>query len=287
MKPVYENIENIRGGECFVAYDYQTDHFPFKWHYHPEYELTLITGGSGKRLVGDSYEDFAPNDLVLLGNNLPHTWVNEPLSQHSAAVVIQFSKEFIAPFLTCLECNNISILLNKSKYGLRFKNTVPPFIIERIRYLPKVTGVAKLTGLVELLDLLSNLPTVKLCSSLKNISQINDETEQRINIVCNYVYQHYNKHLSPAQVAKLIHLSPAAFCKFFKKTTGKLFSDYVNDIRISRACTLLVESDKSITSIAYAAGYESITYFNRIFHRKKTLTPREFRAKLKEYGNYL
>jgi AraC-like DNA-binding protein len=78
-------------------------------------------------------------------------------------------------------------------------------------------------------------------------------------------------------MAGLINLSESAFCKFFKRTTGRTFSDYVSDIRIGHACHLLSESDDTISAIAYRCGFESLTYFNRVFLRKKGVRPRDFR----------
>ena len=74
MKAILEDIKSNKGTSSFHAFRYQVPYFQFKWHYHPEYELTYIVKGKGYRIVGDSYEYFTDGDLVLLGSNLPHTW---------------------------------------------------------------------------------------------------------------------------------------------------------------------------------------------------------------------
>jgi len=79
------------------------------------------------------------------------------------------------------------------------------------------------------------------------------------------------------KAAALIHLTDSAFCKYFKRISGKTFSDYVNDIRIAHACELLIETDKTIAQIANESGYETLTYFNRIFLKKKNIRPNAFR----------
>ena len=58
---------------------------------------------------------------------------------------------------------------------------------------------------------------------------------------------------------------------------GKTFSDYVNEVRITHAMMLLLETDKSVQSVAYQSGFENISYFNRVFLRKKKITPGQFR----------
>nr|WP_262903567.1 AraC family transcriptional regulator [Niabella beijingensis] len=268
--------------ESFVVYDYEATHFPFKWHYHPEYELTLITSGSGKRMVGDNYSDFFPGDLVLLGCNLPHTWVSEPGREKAAAVVIQFSAAFIQPFLQYPECKGITALLGKSQRGVSFKARPARDTIGKIKLLSGADGIEKLLGLITVLADLSKLNTTFISTSA--ISTIPaGAAEERINNVFQHIYRYYKKPLRIETLSKLVHLTPGAFCKFFKNTTGKTFSDYVNDVRIGKACTLLLETDRNITQIAYEVGFESITYFNRVFFRKKKATPRTFRMQLKTH----
>jgi AraC-like DNA-binding protein len=103
------------------------------------------------------------------------------------------------------------------------------------------------------------------------------ETEKRINKVCGYLEQNFTTKITLGEVASLISLSESNFCKFFKKATGKTFSDYLNDIRIQESCQILLKTDLDINQIAMQCGYESLSYFNRIFLKKKGLTPRQFR----------
>lgn len=276
MKALYEDIASKRGNESFLAYSFKVPAFEFKWHYHPEYELTLITKGNGKRLVGDSYESFDVGDLVLLGPDLPHTWSSEAINkQQVSAIVIQFSEDFISSFLTLTEFSKVSGLLSASSRGLFFPKALT--IYRSLEELPELTGVEKVAALMNILQKLTQQKCIKLSSEYFNPVK-GEETETRINKVCRYIQKNASKDLTLDQVAALIHLSRSAFSKFFKRATGKTFSDYVNDIRIGNACHLLTESDKAISEIAYDTGFESLTYFNRVFLRKKNLTPRSFRA---------
>lgn len=104
-----------------------------------------------------------------------------------------------------------------------------------------------------------------------------EEGENRINTVCVFLENHFAESISLKQVAELIHLTESNFCKFFKKATGKTFSDYLNDIRITQSCQVLLHSDKFINVIAFECGFETLSYFNRVFLKKKGLTPKEFR----------
>ncbi len=108
------------------------------------------------------------------------------------------------------------------------------------------------------------------------------ENEDRINRVCGYIQNHSSERITLQHVASLVHLTPSAFCKFFKRVTAKTFSDYVNDIRTGHACRLLTESDLPVGEIAMASGFESLTYFNRVFLKKKGVTPVGFRKGLRQ-----
>lgn len=275
MKALYEDIASKKGNQSFLGYSFTEPFFEFKWHYHPEYELTLITKGTGKRLVGDCYESFEAGDLVLLGPDLPHTWSSDKIKKKNvSAVVIQFSEDFIQNFLNLHEFEKISALLSASHRGLFFPGS--GMLQQEIESLPEQSGMEKITALLNVLQSLTSQESKKLCSEYFNAIK-GEETEKRINKVCQYIQKNAAKNITLEQTAALIHLSRSAFSKFFKRATGKTFSDYVNDIRIGNACYLLTESDKAINEIAFETGFESLTYFNRVFLKKKNVTPRDFR----------
>lgn len=280
MKPRFEDIDSKRGANSYVAYRYATGRFPFLWHYHPEYELTLILEGSGERMVGDSLEYFMPGDLVLLGPGLPHTWVSKVAS---AAVVVQFSESFIAPIVQYPECDRIRALLRRSSQGLSFP--VPGLgngdLTASIIRLPTAKAAGRISGLLDVLQVLagSRVASRSLASPYFQPAA-GKKTEGRIGKVFHYVHRHSADKVTLKEVAGLINLSESAFCKFFKRTTGKTFSDYLAEIRIGHACHLLSESDDTISEVAYRSGFDSLTYFNRVFLRKKGLRPREFRKNL-------
>lgn len=276
MKAELEKIVPGNDKPVLVAYPMSLPYLEFYWHHHPEYELTFKINVSGKRIVGDSYEEFEPGDLVLIGPDLPHTWVSDKKVKDKSCdfVVIQFSGSLFNSFTGLTEFENIKRLLQSCRHGLHFKNSKP--FKELILSLPSKTGVEKITGLISLLNQLSQQKGRKLASAEYDISQAKN-SEPRINKVCTYVEQNFAKPITINDAASIINISPSAFCKFFKRATGKTFSDYVNDLRVGYACYQLLETDKQISTIARSAGFESLTYFNRVFARKKHSTPREFR----------
>lgn len=277
MKAELEKIVPGDDKPVLVAYQMSLPYLEFYWHHHPEYELTYKINISGKRIVGDSYQEFSPGDLVLIGPDLPHTWVTDKKIKDTTCefVVIQFSGSLFNSLTGLNEFDNIKRLLQKSKYGLHFKNS--RLFKEVILGLPEKTGIEKFTDLIWLLEQLSKQKGTKLASAEYDISTAKN-SEPRINKVCTYVEQNFAKPIRISDAAKIINISPSAFCKFFKRATGKTFSDYLNEIRIGYACYQLIETDKQISTIARSAGFESLSYFNRVFAKKKKSRPREFRS---------
>jgi AraC-like DNA-binding protein len=277
MKPLLEDIGKKRGDHSFLAFELKKNRLEFYWHYHPEYELTYIIHGKGRRLIGDQHEYFESGDLVLIGPGLPHTWVSDSSMEDTCeAVVIQFSTAFIERFTELGELRAINQLLQTSKQGVSFGGKTSTSLQELIKQLPAKEGIEKVTDLLQILNALSTSSITPLASSIYQPLK-GSENEKRINLVCTYIQQHATEVITIHKAAALIHLSPSAFCKFFKRITGTTFSDYVNEIRIANVCNDLLATDKQVAEIAYGNGFETLTYFNRIFLKKKKIRPTDYR----------
>ena len=83
--------------------------------------------------------------------------------------------------------------------------------------------------------------------------------------------------LLAGEVAAELGMSESRFSRFFRRATGNTFTDFVNRVRINRACQLLMESDRTITAICYEVGFNNVANFNRRFLEIKGMTPSEFR----------
>jgi AraC-like DNA-binding protein len=279
MQAKYEDLRVRKGTESFRAFRRVAPGFEFNWHYHPEFEITLIEKGNGIRLVGDSYQHFEPGDLVMIGKGLPHTWATDKLVKGtSSAVVIQFNEEILESLLALSDFESIKNLLIRARLGLFFPRRNNHRLAALIEQVPEKTGVQKMVQLIHILNILAQQRPLVLASVYFQAVK-GELNEKRITRVYQFIQKNSAGRISLAEGAKLIHLSESAFCKFFKRATGKTFSDYVNEIRIGHTCHMLSETDKSISDICYDSGFESLTYFNRIFLKKKGIRPREFRKR--------
>jgi len=277
MKPLLEDIGKKRGQHSIIAFEIEQQKLDFFWHYHPEYELTLIVHGKGTRMVGDHHENFESGDLVFIGPDLPHTWMSDRhMEGNCKVVVIQFTKELIQRFIGLEEDAKINGFLSDSKRGLTINSNNNDNVKNLIKALPSKTGIDKISVFLQILHLLSTLESRTLASSFYQPLK-GAENEKRINTVCQYIQKHSTEPLTIQRAASIIHLTPSAFCKFFKRITGKTFSDYVNDIRIANVCRDLIATDKQVSTIAFENGFDTLTYFNRIFLKKKGMKPSHYR----------
>ena len=225
--------------------------------------------------MGNSYEPFNDGDLVLLGSNLPHTWSGKADGDvNSDAIVIQFSSEFILPFLELNESLLIKKMLENSLRGINFEPDEQ--LVTKIIEITETNGVERILKLISILDILSK-KQIKLIAPNTFHNVVSKKSEVRINKVCLFIQNNFQNKIYLKEVADLIYLTESNFCKFFKKATGKTYSDYVNEIRVNEASRLLFQSDKTISQISFECGFETLSYFNRVFLNKKGITPSVYR----------
>ncbi len=277
MRAKLEHIEKTKEEKSILCYEVIVPSFEFFWHHHPLYELTYIVKGKGRRMVGDCIENFTEGDLVLLGPSLPHTWVSDNLKRENCkAIVIQFPADFIEPFLALPEMKAIKNLLDKASRGIRIIKSKRFTFTEAIHQIHSASGISLITSFLNFLDALAGQQT-KILASLNHQKIKGRQNEGRINKVLHYIQNHFEGQVNLQTASRLTHLSQSAFCKFFKRNVGKTFSDYVNEIRISHACSMLIETDKSVGNVANESGFENLAYFNRIFLKKKKVQPLKYR----------
>lgn len=188
--------------------------------------------------------------------------------------VRKFSSEFITPFLVLHESNQIKQLLEHSDRGLRI--AVDEMLVSNIMELPKIQGMDRVLKLIWILEEITKRQCDYIApNTFHNV--VSKKNEFRINKACTFLQNNFNQKISLKQVADLIYLTESNFCKFFKKATGKTYSDYLNELRINEACRMLVQTEQTINEISYAFGFETLSYFNRVFLFKKAITPSTFR----------
>jgi AraC-like DNA-binding protein/ligand-binding sensor protein len=95
-----------------------------------------------------------------------------------------------------------------------------------------------------------------------------------------YIEEHHAEDLSLGAVAKAVNTSLFYFCKLFKKATGLSFTEFVSRTRVEKAKNLLLNRNLRVSEIAYEVGFQSLTHFNRVFHKIAGQSPTEYREHL-------
>jgi AraC-like DNA-binding protein len=258
--------------------------FAFDWHYHPEYELTLIVSGSGRRYVGDRVDEYAPGDLVLVGAETPHTWESGEAAWHEA-VTLQFQHDvFGAGLFSRPEFQRVQRLLDRTALGLRFTGAGAEDIATVMLGLSDLDPARRSVRLLEILVSLSELDAAALATH-SLITRVDAAARRRIDLAIGYVHRDYAGEVSVRRAAALVSMTPDAFSRFFRVHTGRTFTDYVNDVRLAEACRRLVEEeDSAIGDISAGCGYQNLSHFNRRFRLRNGMSPREFRRHFRADG---
>jgi AraC-like DNA-binding protein len=285
MLPVTEHIPTGPQGS-FAWRHFVVRNFPLVWHVHPEVELTWIVRGRGRRHVGDHVGEFVEGDLVLLGPNLPHTWHSQPeRGKRSESVVIQFLPTcFGEGFLDRPEARGVKRLLAASDRGVFFAGKPVREIGRRMVAMGRLRPLARMTELLNILDELSRFRQTTPLSERAFSDPPRQTDQKRIDAALRHIdelIEEEDPHsLSQASVARALSMSPAAFSRLFKRSTGRTFMRYVHGLRVGKACRMLVETDEPITSICYAAGFNNLSNFNRVFLKLRGMSPREYRKSI-------
>jgi AraC-like DNA-binding protein len=251
------------------------------WHCHPEYELTYIVSSRGRRFVGDSIETYESGDCVLLGSNLPHTWLSEPSAGLHRAIVVQFDASLLGGSLaTAPELAAVAALLRRSAMGLRITGRTRDEVARRL------LAMRRLRGLDRLLELLRALQAMALGrGDVRPIArhapaQPPDASQlRRIDRVLAYLEERHAGPIAQRDVARLLGMSTAGFSRFFRRATGRTFVAYLAELRISRAARLLIDTDLPVLDVALRSGFANLSNFNRRFRALKGMTPRELRKR--------
>ncbi|MDP9048365.1 MAG: AraC family transcriptional regulator, partial [Bacteroidota bacterium] len=258
--------------------------FNAPYHFHPEYELTCILQGSGKRFVGSHMEDFEPGDLVLTGPNLPHCWKLEAEGQNlnqASAIVIQFNASFLGDdFFNKDELLHIKKMFEKSGCGISFHSGTQAAVNQSIVSLTKEKhNFRMLIGLLEALHRLSVSTEYNLLDQNRIIAEPSLAEQERINPVFAYLVENFRQHVSLDVAAGIANMTTNAFCKYFKKITRKTFMETIIEYRLNYAIQQLVQTDKPISDISFDCGFGDVSHFYKMFKVKMHLSPLNYRKK--------
>lgn len=281
MKPFYTQATSEFDNSITIRYEEMEKLYPH-WHYHDEYELVYIHASEGIRYVGDSVNPYKPGDLVLLGSKLPHIWINktESTKEHNQAgiTIMHIQKKFIHNnFFDLPLMANLKKIFENASRGVRFFNF--PAIDKQLYNIQVLNLEDKVLAVLNLFSELSKHAEMELLSSSDYQPVSGQQDGDRLSLIHNYLITNFTKQIELEQLANLVHMTPQAFCTYFKSKTKKTVFNYLHDLRVGYSCKLLIETDHNIDEIARQSGFNNTTFFNRKFKQKKDQTPKNYRKR--------
>ncbi|EJL51926.1 transcriptional regulator containing an amidase domain and an AraC-type DNA-binding HTH domain [Rhizobium sp. CF122] len=276
-------VVQIRSGESFKMWSHGYPYHTVRWHFHPEYEIHLITETSGCYFVGDFIGDFQPGNFVMTGPNLPHNWVSEVLDNRrieQRCMVLQFSEQFIDGLLAILpELKGFRSVLADSRRGVLFPVETAALAKPIMQEMLDATGARRIALFMQLVELLTAANNRVALTTSDYQPDPSGYMSIGTNKALAFIRERLTEPFSETDLAAIAGQTPSAFSRSFRKHTGFSVVQYVNRLRINLACQLLMSSeDMPVIDICYASGFNNLSNFNRHFLAQKGMPPSRFRA---------
>jgi AraC-like DNA-binding protein len=249
----------------------------FLWHYHPEFELVYVEADAGIRHVGSHISGYTQSDLVFIGSNIPHLNFDYRLRSDYHQVVVQLRENFLGTSIgTSPEFSAINQLFKKAASGIAFHGETKLIVAEKLKQLQNLSSFKQLMELMEIFQLLSQSTETEILNEEQISLQFFLKDKIRMGAIYEYIDANYNRKPDVNIVADKVALTTPAFCRYFKRQTNMTFTDFVNQYRIDMAKNLLMQ-DKTVSETCYAVGFESLSYFNKLFNKIVGENPSDFK----------
>lgn len=281
-------ITPLSDKDFFYLIDRRKAFFDYPVHSHTDYELNFVAHAPGAhRVVGDSIEEIPEFDLVMVGNGIEHAWEqNRCTSANIHEITVQFSRDlFNDSFLAKTQMAPIREMLNQSHHGIVFSQLAVMRVFNRLERLTRMAS--DFYRVMEFFVILHELATTEggyRVLSSSSFAKVPERTDsRRVQKVNDYITEHFREDIHLDQLARMVGMTPTAFSRFFKLRTGRTVSDLIIDIRLGYAARALVDTTHNISEICYECGFNNISYFNRVFKRRKGCSPKDFRDAYKRH----
>ncbi len=283
-KPTLEKITPNFGSSLLVKKHekFLKTNVPF-WHFHPEIELVYVNKGKGKRHIGNHLSYFNNSQLVLIGSNLPHIGYIDRLTTNGSETLIQFLPDFLGKeFFKIPEMASINALFERAKKGIRFNTEIKQRIGAKIEKLVDLEGAIRIISFIEILHDLATTDDYTLLNANGYAFESTHQDTDKIEVVYKHINKNFKEHISLDEIAGLVSMTVPAFCRYFKKTTGKTFTKLVNEYRVVHATKLLAESTMSITEVSFDCGFNNFSHFNKLFKEFTGKSASIYRSEMKD-----
>lgn len=284
-KPILEKIDTGFESSILVKQhtEFEENLKPF-WHFHPELELVYVNKGQGKRHIGNHLSYFNNSQLLLIGSNLPHNGFTDRLTTNGSQTLVQFKEDFMGKeFFEVPEMKQVKELLERSKKGILFGIPTKKKLGKKIEKLTEKKGFKQILVFLEILHQLAKTDDYTLLNVDGYAFETEPQDSSKIDSIYKYINENFKEHISLDEISDVASMTVPAFCRYFKKVTGKTFTKLVNEYRVVHATKLLSESQMSITDIAYECGFNNFSHFNKLFKEITGKSASKYRSEMKKF----
>ncbi|SOE21412.1 AraC-type DNA-binding protein [Spirosomataceae bacterium TFI 002] len=267
-------------GSSFKLIEWKSENDKFYWHQHPEYEIILVTKGSGKRQIGNHKGNYQQGEVFFLGPYLPHTGLGYGVEGKHEEIIIQLDPNFLGTqFWEIPETEVIRPIFNLAKRGLSFSGKSRKELGKLIKQIPFLSPFERLVQLLKIFQTMATSSEMTVINKQEINIEVTGKHQQRINQIYKYVADNYHLPIDLEEVAVMVNLTKPSFCRYFKKMTNHTFTKFLGEFRIQQACRLLQE-DKSIAQVCYESGFNNLSHFNKTFKQLKEMSPKAYRDQM-------
>ena len=174
------------------------------------------------------------------------------------------------------ELRDVLPLLERARLGIEFFGMTAR-AHACLQQIKPLHGVKRFSEFLRFLGELAECTDYGLLSSVPLQSFDDDASLAQISGIVDCISEHSGEPFSMAELSRRVGMSESQFSRYFRRATGNTFTDFVNRLRITRACQLLMETDRYISNVCYDCGFNNVANFNRRFLEIKGMTPKEFR----------
>lgn len=277
MKVIHETIPH-RPGTSLFCLDQTVPRFNCPYHRHPEMEIVRIDESEGHVLTGDRTSRFRAGDLFVFAGNLPHAFFNDPGTRKARSRCLQFKAEHLTASAEIWpELASTTMIEPSASRGLLLQDAVAEEASARLDKVFECGGLAQISAFLNLLACIQDLEDSNFLTSSSYNPSLSDKGLARLDRVLAYLHSHLTESVPVDRMAGIAGLSVSAFHRLFQQRMGRAPLRYHLDLRFSHVAHCLIESEDPVTEIAYAAGFNNLSNFNRQFKERFGCSPRDYR----------
>lgn len=283
MKPIQFTVSVYDEG-VFAVMEDKKENFYNYYHRHDEAQITYILKGKGTIMVGNIMQSFQSGDIFVLRPNEPHMFDRDVEDEEEIgdihAIHIFVNLDRMKKLYHIPEFEVVKDYLLELDTSKRVDRSISESMMHYFTNLMVKTSMPRFTEFLSLLYALAihRSEASSLYSGVRNLTY-SDKDGARISQVYKYTFDHYNEDITVEQVASIVYMTPTSFCKFFKKHTTKTYISFLNEVRIEKACQILIDNkSEHIAEAAFQSGFNNVVHFNRVFKSITKMSPRKYIA---------